>query len=213
MKSEELLQILESDSDGKDLKLFLRDNPHVLLQSLKYKGNPSRVISDMDLGWGYVADFIVLAPISSAFEIKIISIGPPVAEVFDQLGKPTLFADEQISLVSAWKRQVNRTRPKFLRNLDRAGREKDLIREHNSGEIMTSSAGWELNHPNLMINIGYDIVLGRQSKEEDEGTHKKANFNNSDVISLVPCDIFLKGTAKIDEFREVYTNPLASHRN
>jgi hypothetical protein len=89
--------------------------------------------------------------------------------------------------------------------LDKAAKEKDLIREHPEGELLVSSAGWELNHPNLRINIRYDILLGRQSVLAEDGKHRKIHFNSSDIIELIPCDIFLKGAKKMDNFPDVYS--------
>lgn len=63
-----------------------------------FQGYPLPVIPDICIGLRYLAVFIVLAPISSAFDIKVILIGSPVAEAFVSDGKLPLFAEERITL-------------------------------------------------------------------------------------------------------------------
>jgi hypothetical protein len=202
MKTDELTQILDTSKGERELCRFIKENPFVLIESLNYFGQPVWVISEFPLGNDHYADFVVLAPYSGAFEIKLIEIEPPSSPIFNKNGTLAKKTNKALEQVNSWKTYIAKNRPQFLRDIEKYGTEKDLIRKHD--KPITCTAGWRIHHPKMGIHTSFDIIIGRRRALNEKDMERKAAFQNNNGISLVTCDRLLTGTAKIDASPEIY---------
>jgi hypothetical protein len=202
MKTEELKKILDTEDGERALCRFIKENPFVLRESLQFMGHPTRVIEEFPMGSDFRADFVVLAPFSGAFEIKLIEIEPPKCPIFNKNGSLAQRANKALEQVNSWNTYIKKNQKQFLRDIERYAQEKDLIRAHS--EPMTCSAGWSIHHPRMSLYFSYDIIMGRREKLTDAQLEKKADFKNNNNVSLITCDRLFEGTKKIDLHPEIY---------
>jgi hypothetical protein len=202
MKTKELERILNESDGERSLCAFLSSNPFVLIESLEYFGSPARVIKEFPLGSEYKADFAVIAPFSGGFEIKHIEVEPPSSGFFNKDGSLSARANKALEQVNSWKTYIEKNRQQYLRDLDRLGQEKDLIKEHT--EPMTCLSGWRIHHPRISIFDTYTILMGRRETLDEKGMERKAQFRKNNKVSIVSTDRLFIGTVKIDDNPEVY---------
>ncbi|WPJ95394.1 DUF4263 domain-containing protein [Coraliomargarita algicola] len=202
MKTEELKNILDSEDGERALCRFIKENPFVLRESLQFMGHPTRVVEEFPIGNDYRADFVVLAPFSGAFEIKLIEIEPPSSPFFNKNGSLSQRANKALEQVNSWNTYIKKNQKQFLKDIERYAQEKDLIRDHT--EPMTCSAGWSIHHPRMSLYFSYDIIMGRRASLTDAQLEKKADFLNNNNVALVTSDRLFQGTEKIDRNPEIY---------
>lgn len=202
MLTKKLRKILNDSKGERELCKFLKENPSVLITSLNYTGNPSRVIAEFPLGNDYRVDFVVLAPFSGGFEIRLIEIEPPKSKIFNKNGSLTKRANKAFEQVKSWHTFIKKNRPQFLKDIERYGQENDLIQSHS--KPMTCTAGFRIQHPTMAIYPKFDIIIGRLELLNETDLEKKAEFGMENIASLITSDRLLKGTKKIDEYPEVY---------
>ena len=194
--SNELKIILAESSGERELCNFLKRTPFVLLKSLSYVGNPSRVISQFPLGNEFVTDFVVLAPFSGGIEVKLIEVEPPKSKIFNKDGTLATRANKAVEQVNSWRQYIDKNRQQFIRDLARYAKEKDLIKEH--ADEMTCTAGWSLHHPRMFFHCTYVIIIGRKESLNEQNLERKAAFRENNNIEIVTCDRLFTGTRKID---------------
>ncbi|CAM3130086.1 Shedu anti-phage system protein SduA domain-containing protein [Rariglobus hedericola] len=204
LKTKELLAVLDNNDGERALCEFLVINPYVLLESLRYIGNPTRIIAQFPLGNDFISDFVVIAPFSGAFEIKFIEIEPPKSPFFNQNGSLSQRANKALEQVNSWKTYITKNRPQLLRDLKRYANEKDLIRKHNVDDALTCSAGIEIHHPQIALYFTFDIIMSRRSLLDARDLEKKAEFKNNNDVSLISCDRLLQGAERIDRNPQIY---------
>lgn len=179
----------------------MKENPFVLLKSpLNYTGNPSRVLAEFPLGNDHRADFVVLATYSGAFEIRLIEIKPPESKIFNKNGSLTPPANKALEQVNSWRTFIEKNRQEFLRDIEKYGQKRDLIRPHS--EPMTCTAGLRIHDASIYLE--FDIIIGRRKRLDATGLGRKAEFRKNNNVSIITSDRLLQGTQKIDEHPEVY---------
>ena len=202
MLTEKLLEILDHKTGERELCKFLKKNPYVLLRSLNFHGNPNWVIAEFPLGNDYQADFVVLAPYSGAFEIRLIEIEPPESRIFNKDGTLAQRARKGFEQVNSWSTYIEKNRRQFLRDIDKFAREKDLIRSNS--EPITCTAGLSIHHPRMWTYTEFDIIIGRRKTLDEISLERKSGFKKNHNVSIITSDRLLKGTEIIDKNPEIY---------
>ena len=200
--SKELETLLTESSGERGLCKFVKKNPFVLIKSLSYMGNPTRVISEFRLGNEFVADFVVLAPFSGGVEVMLIEVEPPSSSIFNKDGSLAKRANKAVEQVNSWRQYIDKNRQQFIRDLARYAKERDLIKEHV--DEMTCTAGWPLHHPRMSFYYTYVIIIGRREPLKDQNLERKAAFRKNNNVEIVTCDRLLTGTRKIDRNPKQY---------
>ena len=202
MLTEKLLEILDHSKGERELCRFLKYNPFVLTTSLSYLGRPRRVIAEFPLGNDYKADFVVLAPYSGAFEIRLIEIEPPESKIFNKDGTLARRANKALEQVNSWRTYIEKNKQQFLRDIEKYAQTKDLIQSHS--EPITCTAGSSIHDPSMWIYPKFDIIIGRRKTLDKIDLERKAGFGKNGDVSIITSDRLLQGTEIIDEHPEVY---------
>ncbi|WP_411827769.1 Shedu anti-phage system protein SduA domain-containing protein [Luteolibacter sp. AS25] len=195
MKKEELRGILEAEDDGPALSRFLKENPYVFRESLQFQGKPGRVMSDFPIGSDLRADFVVLAPYSSAFEIKLIKLGSPGSRFFAGDGSLSPEAEGALEQMKRWRSFIAGNQKQFLRDIERQAQKSGEVRYQS--EQMTCAAGWPIHHPIMRLRFSYDIIMGR-GEPPAGALPENAALREMENLSLIPWDQLLLGTGKMD---------------
>jgi len=202
--TEQLEAVLAAAGGERPLCAFLKSNPYLLIESLNYLGNPSRVISEFPLGTECYADFMVVAPFSGAIEVLLIEVEPPSMSLFNQDGTLSKRANKALEQVNSWNTYIRKNRQQFLRDLERYSKEKDLIREHPEDEKLTCTAGLDIHNSHISIYPNFGILMGRRSFLNEAMLEKKSEFKNNCDVSLMSCDRLFAGARKMDLSPDVY---------
>lgn len=202
-KAQELEAILSRGEGERELCAFLKRNPWVLRESLQYVGTPTRVIAEFPLGSEHIADFVIVAPFSGAIEVVLIEVEPPLADFFTRSHSLSKRANKALEQALSWGTYIEKNRQQFLRDLERFATERDLIREHDSSERLTCTAGLELHHPRMTLFFTYYVIMGRRASLTPAAIEKKASFGKTGV-SFVSCDRLFIGAEKVGGHPHIY---------
>jgi hypothetical protein len=196
MVRDELQTILDHSSGERKLCAFLKKHPWVLLHSMTAIGDASGLIAEFPLGNQFKVDFLILAPFSGSFELRLIEIEPPDAKIFNSDGTLAKRANKALEQVNSWQQHIKKNRASFLRDLSRYATSHDLVRERNSEP--TCHVGWPLYHPKMALIINYDIIIGRRRDLNDRQIELKAEFKENRGVQIATCDRLLRGAEEID---------------
>lgn len=202
MVRDELQTILDDSTGERKLCAFLKKHPWILLHSMTTIGDASGLIAEFPLGNQFKVDFLILAPFSGAFELRLIEIEPPDAKIFNNDGTLAKRANKALEQINSWQQHIKKNRDSFLRDLSRYAVSHDLVRDRDSEP--TCHVGWSLYHPRMAVMINYDIVMGRRSDLNDRQVELKAEFKENRGVQIATCDRLLRGAEEIDRNRETY---------
>ena len=122
--------------------------------------------------------------------------------MFNKDGTLAERTNKALEQVNSWKTYIEKNRQQFLRDIEKYGTEKDLIRNHH--EPITCTAGWRIHHPKMGIHTSFDIIIGRRDSLSEKDMERKTSFRNNNGVSLITSDRLLTGAAKIDEHPHIY---------
>lgn len=202
MIRDELQQILEESSGERELCAYLKKHPWILLHSMTVMGDASGLIAEFPLGNQFKVDFLVLAPFSGAFELRLIEVESPDAKIFNKDGSLAKRANKALEQINSWQQYTKKNRDAFLRDLSRYTKSHDLVRDRDSEP--TCHVGWPLYHPRMALMIDYDIIVGRRADLDDRQIELKAEFKENRGVQIATCDRLLRGAEEIDRNREIY---------
>ncbi len=203
MIRDQLQQILDESSGERELCAYLKKHPWILLHSMTAIGDASGLIAEFPLGNQFKVDFLVLAPFSGSFELRLIEVEPPDAKIFNKDGSLAKRVNKALEQINSWQQYIKKNRDAFLRDLSRYATSHDLICHHDSEP--TCHVGWPLYHPRMAVIIEYDIIVGRRADLDDRQIELKAEFKENRGVQIATCDRLLRGAEKIDRNREIYS--------
>lgn len=201
-KHDELKEILNNGTGERELLAFLKNNPYIITKSLSFLGNPTIVVADFPIGQSFIADFMVIAPYSGAFDIKLIEIEPPLAKIFTKSGVLAKRTNKALEQVNSWATYIGKNRIEVLRAIEKYGKEKDLI--NGPREKVTCTAGCSIFDPTVGIHFDYDIIIGRRGHLKPAELERKTAFKENNKIQIVTTDRLFDGADEIDRHPHIY---------
>jgi hypothetical protein len=201
-KREELQEILDRGTGERELLAFLKENPFIITESLSFLGHPTIVVAEFPIGQSFIADFMVIAPYSGAFDIKLIEIEPPLERIFAKNGVLARRANKALEQVNSWATYIRKNRIEVLRAIEKYGKEKDLI--NGPREKITCTAGCSIFDSTVDVHFNYEIIIGRRDHLSTKELERKTAFKENNDVQITTTDRLFSGADKIDQYPHIY---------
>lgn len=202
MIAKDLERILDISKGEREVCAFLKKHPWIILHTMIGLGDASGLIPEFPLGNEYKVDFVVLAPFSGSFEIRLIEIEPPDEKIFNADGTLAQRMNKAFEQVNSWQQYIKKNRATFLKDLSRYAVSHDLVRERDSEP--TCHVGWPLYHPRMAVMLCFDVIIGRRKDLSEKQIELKSEFRENRGVQIATFDRLIPGAIRIDMNREIY---------
>lgn len=189
-----------NQTDGeREVQRVLKKYPELIYHTLCVPSAISYIIPELALADKYRADFVALTAFSGGWDVHMIELEPPSANLFNEDGTPAARLKKAVTQLDDWWLYTQKHRPLFAEGLREAAMRYG-IGPRGEPEEPLCNAGMKITDPMSFLNFRFQVVIGRRETLSPEEVERKSRFRENHRAELLTYDRFLDRADTLERY-------------